>query len=159
MIADSSKEHNLGVFKRKFSEAGYHLSRTEPESLWEMAAEGRIHELKRGSGINITRMKSPKVLWDDCLDLDAYIRSDTDLDIFELDGMTAKTKISGETSDITTFCELVWYQWVYYRDTSVTFHGDKLVLGRYCGPSIDVGPALTANILKINGQQFHRSTY
>ena len=41
----------------------------------------------------------------------------------------------------------------------MTFHGDKLVLGRYCGPSIDVGPALTSNILKNNGQQVHRSRY
>ena len=41
----------------------------------------------------------------------------------------------------------------------MTFPGDKLVLGRHCGPSIDVGPELTANILRNNGQQFHRSTY
>ena len=40
----------------------------------------------------------------------------------------------------------------------MTFPGEKLVLGRHCGPSIDVGPALTANILRKNGQQVHRST-
>ena len=73
--------------------------------------------------------------------------------------MNPETKMSGETSDITTFCEFGWYQWVYFRDTSVTFPGDKLVLGRYCGPSIDVGPALTAKIMRNNGQQVHRSTY
>ena len=73
--------------------------------------------------------------------------------------MTPETKMSGETSDMTTFCEFGWYQWVYFRDTSMTFPGEKLVLGRCCGPSIDVGPALTADILRTNGQQFHRSTY
>ena len=41
----------------------------------------------------------------------------------------------------------------------MTFLGNKLVLGRYCGPSIDVGPALTAKIVRNNGQQFHRSIY
>ena len=41
----------------------------------------------------------------------------------------------------------------------MTFPGYKLVLGRYFGPSIDVGPALTAKILRNNGQQVHRSTY
>ena len=41
----------------------------------------------------------------------------------------------------------------------MTFPGGKLVLGKYCGPSIDVGPALTANILRNNGQRVHRSTY
>ena len=78
----------------------------------------------------MTKMKSPKALWDACLDLEAYIRSNTDLDIFELDGMNPKTKMSGETYDMTTFCKFWWYQWVYFRDTSVTFPGDKLVPGR-----------------------------
>ena len=51
----------------------------------------------------MTKIKSPKVFWDDCLGLESYIRSNTALDIFELDRMTPKTKMSGETSDITTF--------------------------------------------------------
>ena len=54
----------------------------------------------------MNKMKSPKVLWDDCLYLEAYIQSNTALDIFELDGTTSETKMSGETSDITTFFEL-----------------------------------------------------
>ena len=95
-----------------------------------MAAEGGISELKRGSCRNMTKMKSPKVFWDICLELEACIRSNTALDIFDLDGMTPKTKMSGETSDITNFCEFGLYQWVYFRDTSVTFPGDNLVLGR-----------------------------
>ena len=32
MIVDSSKEQNLGDFKRKIAEAGCHLRQTEPES-------------------------------------------------------------------------------------------------------------------------------
>ena len=54
--------------------------------------------------------------------------------------------MSGETSEITTFCEFGWHQWVYFRDTSVTFPGDKLVIGSYCGPSIYVGPAITVEL-------------
>ena len=77
-----------------------------------MAAEGRIHELKIGSGRKMTKMKLSKVLWGDFLGLEAYIRSNTALDIFYLDGMTPETNMSGETSDITTFCEFGWYQWV-----------------------------------------------
>ena len=124
-----------------------------------MAAEGVIHEPKIGSERKMTKIKSPKVLQGDCLELEAYIRSSMTLDIFELDEMTLRTKMSGETSDITNFCEFGWYHWVYFRDTYVAFPGDNVVLGRYCGPSIDVGPALTANILRKNGQQVHSSTY
>ena len=103
IIVDGSKEQTLGDFKRKVAESGCHLSHTEPEYLWQMAAEVRIIELKRCSGRNMTKMKSPKVLWGDCLAFEAYIRSNTALDIFELYGMTPETKMSGETSDITTF--------------------------------------------------------
>ena len=128
MIVDVSKEQTMGVFKRKVVEAGCHFRQTEPESLWQIAAEGGICELKTGSGRKMNKMKSPKVLWGDCLELEAYIRSNTDPDILELDGMTPETKISGETSDITTFCEFGWYKWVYFRDTYVTFPGDNLVI-------------------------------
>ena len=58
-----------------------------------MAAEGVICELKRGSGRKMTKIKSPKVLWDDCLELEAYIRSNMNLGILELDGMTPETNI------------------------------------------------------------------
>ena len=70
-----------------------------------MAAEGKFCELKIGSGRKITKMKSPKVLWGHCLELEAYIRSNTALDIFEVYGVNPKTKMSGEASYITTFCE------------------------------------------------------
>ena len=96
-IVVGSKEQTLGDFKRKVVEAGCYLRQTEPESPWKVATEGIICERKRGSGRKITKIKSPKVLWDNCLELEAYIRSKTDLDIFELDGMTPNTKVSGET--------------------------------------------------------------
>ena len=68
-----------------------------------MFVEGVIFELKRGSSRKMTKMKSPKVLWDDCLELEAYIHSNTALDIFELDRVTPKTKMLGKKYDITTF--------------------------------------------------------
>ena len=35
----------------------------------------------------------------------------------------------------------------------------KYYLGQYLGPAIEIGPALTANILKMIGQVIHQSTY
>ena len=84
IIVDGSKEETLGFFKRKVAEAGCHLRHTEPESPWQMAAKG---------GRKMTKIKSPKVLWDDCLELEAYIRSNMNLGILELDGMTPETNI------------------------------------------------------------------
>ena len=97
-------------------------------------------------------------LWDDYLELESYSRSHTALDIYSLNGQVPKTIMSGETADISFISELGWYDWVKFRDTSETFPNDKVVLGRYLGPSIDVGPALTAKILKMNGTVVYRST-
>jgi hypothetical protein len=41
----------------------------------------------------------------------------------------------------------------------VAFPDDNPVLGRYLGPAINVGPALTAKILKANGEVVYWSTY
>ena len=41
----------------------------------------------------------------------------------------------------------------------MTFPGENLVLGKYCGPSIYLGPALTSKSTRKNGQHVHRSTY
>ena len=46
-----------------------------------------------------------------------------------------------------------------FQDETALFPDDVLKLGRYLGPSIDVGPAMTAKILTENGQVLHRSTY
>ena len=66
--------------------------------------------------------------------------------------------LSGKTADISEFAEFGWYDWVKFRDTNVPYPEDKLVLGRYLGPSTDIGPAMTAKILKRNGQTVHRTT-
>ena len=76
MIFDSLKYQTLRAFMCKVAEAGCCLRQREPESLWQIAAEVRIHELKRGPVRKTTKMKSPKV-----------IRSNMVLEIFELDGM------------------------------------------------------------------------
>jgi hypothetical protein len=45
-----------------------------------------------------------------------------------------------------------------FSDNVPTFPDVKLTLGRYLGPATDVGSALTAKILKSNGQAVCRST-
>ena len=60
------------------------------------------------------KRRSPKKLWDDCLELEGYIRSNTAHDIFMLNGEVPETIMSGKTSDISQFCEFEWYDWVYF---------------------------------------------
>ena len=55
---------------------------------------------------------APNRLLDDCLELEFYIRSNTACSIYKLDGEVPDTIMSGETSDISQFCEFEWLEWV-----------------------------------------------
>ncbi len=55
----------------------------------------------------------------------------------------------GKTANISQFCKLGWYEWVTFCSTTVSFPEDLLVLRKYLGPSIDIGPTMTAKILTV----------
>ncbi len=66
--------------------------------------------------------------------------------------------MTGSTTNISHICELGWYDWVMFWDNLPAFPDIKLILGQYLGPATDVGSALTAKILKLNGQTVSRLT-
>jgi hypothetical protein len=101
---------------------------------------------------------SPRVLWDHCIELEALICSLTSNNVYMTNGKVPETIMTYSTADISHICELGWYDWVMFRDNVSTFPDVKLTLGRYLGPVIDVGSALTAKILQSNGQTVCRST-
>jgi hypothetical protein len=149
IIVDGSKEQTKGIFQKKMREADYWMKQTEPYSPWQNAA-----------GRKMVKTQTPKKLWDDCLEMESLIQSNTAHDIvYELGGEVPETIMSGETSDISQLCELGWYEWCKFRDVTAPFPQDKMKLGRYLGPSVDIGPAMTAKVLKSNGQVIHTSTY
>ena len=65
----------------------------------------------------------------------------------------------GGTSDISQFRKHGFYDWVVFRYEPIQYSDENLVLSRYLGPEIDVGTAMTANIMKGNGEVVHRSTH
>ena len=68
--------------------------------------EREIKELKKGAGHKLLRSRAPKYLWDDCLELESFIRSNAAHEIYKIDREVSKTVMSGETLDISQFCEL-----------------------------------------------------
>ena len=157
MMMDNAKEQTQGDFRRKCREADCHIKATEPHSPWMNAAETQIRELKRGVTRKKLRTQSPKKLWDHCLELEAYIRSCTAHDLYKLQDEVPETLMKGSTAVISQFCSFDWFEWVMFLDDE-GFPEDKLCLGRYLGPSIDVGCTMTAKILKSNGEYICRST-
>ncbi len=158
MIFDGLKEQTLGNFKRKLREADCHAKQAEPYSSWQQATEGCIRKLKRGVSCKMMKTGSPKVLWDHCIELEALGCSNTSNDIYMTNGKVPETIMTGSTADISHICEFAWFSWVMFKDNIPTFPEDKLILGRYLGPATDVGSALTAKILKSNGQTVYKST-
>ena len=51
--------------------------------------------------------------------------------------------ISGETLNISQFCELQWLEWIMSCDETTPFPDYVLKLGCYLGSIIDVEPAMT----------------
>ena len=75
-----------------------------------MLQKDRLKEMKKEAGYKLLWSREPKYLWDDCLELEAYIRSNTVPEIYKLDGEVPETVMSGETSDISQFCKLEWFE-------------------------------------------------
>jgi hypothetical protein len=99
-------------------------------------------------------------LWDHCAQLEALIKSNTAGSSILLNGQVPETyDVTGSTTNISNIAEYKWYQWLYFKDEIAQFPDDKFVLGRYLGPSEDVGPAMAVKILKGNGQIVIRMTF
>ncbi len=97
---------------------------------------------------------SPRV----CIELEVLICSLTSNNIYITNVKVPETMMTRSTADISHICEFGWFDRVMFRDNVPMFPDIKLTLGQYLGHATDVGSALTAKILKSNGQTVCRST-
>ena len=122
VICDNAKEIILGDFNRNLKEASCHLKQMKPvtENKWSHSSLGQnkdnreIKEPKKGSGRKFIKSGTPMRLWDDCLELETYITSNTAHSIYKLDGEVPEMITSGKMSDISQFSELEWFEWVMF---------------------------------------------
>ena len=114
---------------------------------------------KRNKGTEESFQQEAKSFWDDCLELESHIRSNTAHGIYKWDGEVLKIIMSGEMSHISKFCEFEWFKSIMFQDETALYPNDQFRLGRYLGPSIDIGPPLKAKIIKENDQVLHGSMY
>ncbi len=82
----------------------------------------------------------------------------TSTDLYHLHGRTPYEIITGNTPDISEYCQYRWYDPVYYLEKTNAFPQDKLVLGRWLGVAHRVGQALCYYVLLENGQVIARTT-
>ena len=79
----------------------------------------------------------------------------TSLAIYMMQVEVPETVTLGGTSDISQLCEHGFYDWFMFRDKPIEYHDENPMLGRYLGPEIDVGPSMTAKIMKSNSEVVH----
>ena len=158
LISDQAKEETMGQMRKKVREAGVHYKECEPYSPFQNRAEAGIRELKRAVKRSMVKKGSPMRLWDYCAELQGDIRSNTALDLYALGGLTPETLIKGSTPDISRLVEHEWYDWVKFRDIVPSFPDTNEVLGRWLGPSADIGSEMCYHILKPNGRVVQRTT-
>jgi hypothetical protein len=99
MVFDGLKEQCQGDFKRKLCKADdCHARQTEPYSPWQQAAEGCICELKWGVSHKMIQTSYPRVLWDQCIKLEVFIRSLTSNNIYMNNGGVPETIMTGRVT-------------------------------------------------------------
>ena len=114
VICDNAKEMILEEFNQKLNKALCHLKQMEPFTPWLNAAKREVNELKKRSSRKLIKSITPKRLWNDCLELESYIRSNTLHAIYKLDGDVSKSIMSGKMSNISQFSEFEWFEWVMF---------------------------------------------
>ena len=63
-------------------------------------------------------------------------------------------------ANISIIADHALYDWVkFYDPVGKHFPEEKMYLGRYLVPAIDVGPVIRLNIMKSNCDMVHSSTY
>ena len=87
-----------GKFYQKLKDVVCQLKQLEPCTPWLNASERKM-ELKIGTGCKLLWSRAQKCLCDDYLELEAYMRSNIDHEIFKLDREVSVTVMSGKTSD------------------------------------------------------------
>ena len=158
IVMDGAREQVLGSFKKACEDATVLVQQLEYNTPWANRAEGAVRENKRASRRAMKKSDCPAKLWDYCAELVAKIRCHTAHDIPTLNGQVPETVVTGNTADISELVEFGWYQWVYYRDATTSYPLPDEELGRYLGPSENVGSKMSMWILKGNGEVVSRTT-
>lgn len=159
MVMDGSKEQLGHRFRNQCRDAGCKTQTTEPYSPWSNRAELAIRELKKATRRRMVSSGAPRRLWDDCIELEADIMSHTARDEYAFQGQTPQAILMGHASDISKYAEFAFYQWVMWYDSQAPFPEPRNTLGRYLGPTRDEGMAMSAKLLKSNGNTTFRSTF
>ena len=157
VVCDPSGEQTSNNMKVFITHVGSRLKPLEQGTQWCNRAELVIGKIKASVRKTMKRTYCPLRFWDYCLEWQARVSNMTPKDLFQLRGETPFYTAYGFEGDISNLATLGFYDWVYFKDNEDFPLADE-VLGRYLGPTEDVGSNMTSWILKLNGEIVARRT-
>ena len=158
IVPDYAKELTLGKFLRKAQQAQVAIHPIEPYMHNLRPAEDCIRELVRLYSRTMVAMNVPAPLWDRCMIWVAEIRSHMNLGHPEQGGQVGATCITGTTRDVSHIANFGFYEWIWYHTPKETGEPTRMRLGRWCGPSFDVGDVLCNAVLNSKGSILHKTS-
>ena len=123
----------------------------EENTPWSNRAELYIGLIKESVQKDMKQADSPLAFWDYCVEKCACINNLTARNLFQLQGTTPHTALTGNESDISNLCQYEWYEWCYFRENRNLFPFNREVLGRILGPAHGEGNEMAQWVLKANG--------
>lgn len=138
IVVDQAKEQVApgSLFRKIANWVRSKLLMTEKGSGWQNRAEATIGLLKKRWRQRIVKNNVPTRLWDYALIYDAEILSRT---VTKHGERTGYEKITGDTPDISEWCDFAFYQFVWYWDTPKPPEEKGSKLGRWLGVSHRIG--------------------
>ena len=118
---------------------------TEPKHPWQNPAERKIGTVKNAVNRLMDRTNSPGNLWFQCTVFVCML-----LNVMahpQFNWRTPMEKGLGVTPDISPFLQFEWYEPVLFLDNNNGFPSTKERKGYWCGPTENVGDAMTYWIL------------
>ena len=151
LVCDPHPSQKSREVKQFCLNIGTDLRLLEQKTQWANRAELYIGLLKGGTRKDMRASNCPAVLWDYCMERRALIFQLTAKGLFQLQGSNPYTATFGETGDISNLCQFDWYQWIYYRDNSISYPYQQECLGRCLGPAKNEGNAMAQWVLTSKG--------
>ena len=151
IVADSAKDQALGESLKVCQQVGCEIRELEQGTPYSNRAERYVGILKEKVLREMKQSKSPMKLWDYCVEWSAKVLSSIAHEHYQLEGMTPKSKLTGQPTDISNLCEFGWYEWVQFRYDNNQFSEPHEHLGRCLGPAEHAGKVMSQWVMNKNG--------
>ena len=157
MIPDNARNLTHGEFAKQCRRAHCLIKPVEAYFPNLNIAEHIIREFRRDMLRIFRATNAPAIFWCYLGQYVSYVRSHTAHNIQLLQGETPQARLLGDTPDISFISEFAWFDWVWYITPPMKDDSFRS-LGRYLGPSSDIGEAMAAYVLNSNGYVHTRTS-